>query len=203
MQTAVPSLEDALRAAMMYGLVPLWAGAGLGDWWCHRRQRMESSAGVGESLLHVLMLGILGPATMAVMLLEVNAPVLLALALACIAHEMVFWWDLTYASRRRVIPPAEQWVHAVQFAAPWVVLVGLALLHLDQVMALVGAQGVTDADWNWHAKKNALPVPYVAVVVVAGFCLVALPFLEELWRCLRTRRATRRSGVQAGLATIK
>ena len=103
---ATPSLDEALLAGLMYGLMPLWAAAGVGDWLCHRWQRMEWTAGLGESLLHLLMLLILAPATLAALLLEINASVLAWLLLACALHELVFWWDLGYASRRRTIPPA-------------------------------------------------------------------------------------------------
>jgi hypothetical protein len=188
MLLGVPSIEDAMRAALMFGLVPLWAAAGVGDWLCHRLQHIELSAGVGESLLHLLMLGILGPATLAVLYFEVNARLLPLLLLACVAHEAVFWWDLAYASRRRVIPPIEQWVHAVQFAAPWVGFAALAVLHRDQLFALLGTQGAPVADWAWRQKTQPLPADYIVVVLALGTTVVCLPFLEELWRCLRVRR---------------
>ena len=198
----VPGLEEALRSGLMYGLVPLWAAAGVGDWFCHRWQRMEQTAGVGESVLHLLMLLILAPATLAVLLLEVNAQVLSWLVFACVSHELVFWWDLAYASRRRTIPPIEQWVHSVQFAAPWVGLAGLALLHRGQAMAALGLAGAPAADWTIRGKQAPLPPDYVAAVLVAGAMLVCLPFVEEFWRCLRARREGARHP-QEGLATIR
>jgi hypothetical protein len=170
---------------------------------------MELSAGVGESLLHLLMLMILGPATLALMSFEVNALLLLLALVACIAHELVFWADLVYASRRRVIGPVEQWIHGVQFAVPWAGLAGLALLHRDQVMAALGLAGAPPADWTLRAKAAPLPPDYVGVVLLVGAVVVALPFIEEFWRCLRARpyagTATRQSAatVQEGLATIK
>lgn len=199
---AMPGLEQALQAGLMYGLVPLWTAAGIGDWLCHRWQRMEQTAGLGESALHLVMLLILAPATLAALLLEVNAQVLSWLALACVSHELVFWWDLGYASRRRTIPPVEQWVHSIQFATPWVGLAGLALLHRDQAMAALRLPGAPAADWTIRVKQAPLPPDYVAVVLVAGALLVCLPFVEEFWRCLRARRQGA-VGHQEGLATIK
>lgn len=197
-----PALEEALLATLMYGLMPLWAAAGVGDWLCHRWQRMERTAGLGESALHLLMLTILAPATLAALLLEINAQVLSWLILACVAHELVFWWDLAYASRRRTIPPVEQWVHGVQFATPWVGLAGLALLHREQLMALLGVSGAPAPDWTIRAKAEPLSPGYVAVVLVLGAVLVCLPFAEEFWRCVRARRQVRRQD-QDGLATIR
>ena len=181
------SLEDALRTALMYGLVPIWAAAGVGDWLCHHRQRIELSAGVGESLLHLLMLGILAPATLAVMWLEVNTLVLLLALTACVAHEFVFWADLAYASHRRTIPPIEQWVHSVQFAVPWIGLAGLSLLHRDQVVALWHGSGASAAQWTLRAKAAPLPPDYLVVVLLLGTVVIGLPFIEELWRCWRAR----------------
>ena len=181
------SLEQALRALLMYALVPLWAAAGVADWLCHRMQHMELSAGVRESLLHLLMLAILGPATVAALLLDVNAMLLALLLLAAVAHELVFWWDLAYASAHRPIGPVEQWVHSVQFAVPWVGLVGLALLHRDQALAVFGASG-TAPDWSLRPKDEPLPLAYVVGALGVGVLLVGLPFVEELLRCLRARR---------------
>jgi hypothetical protein len=199
---ATPALDEALLASLMYGLMPLWAAAGVGDWLCHRWQQIERTAGLGESLLHLSMLLILAPATLAALLLELNAGVLAWLLLACALHELVFWWDLGYASRRRTIPPIEQWVHSVQFATPWVGFGGLALLHRGQAAALLGLAGAPTADWTLRAKHNPLPPDYVVVVLVAGAALVFLPFVEEFWRCLRVRREQRILD-QDGLATIR
>jgi hypothetical protein len=171
----------------MYGAVPLWALAGLADWFCHRRQKMELTAGIGESLLHLLMLAILGPALVAALLLELNAMLLSLLLLAALAHEGVFWWDLFYASSRRTITPVEQWVHSVQFAVPWVGVVGLLLLHREQALAIIGAADVL-ADWSFRAKSEPLPATYVAAVVSVGLLFECLPFAEELARCYRARR---------------
>lgn len=186
---AVSALDEALLTGLMYGLMPLWAAAGVGDWLCHRWQRLERTAGLGESALHLLMLLILAPATLAALFLQINAQVLAWLVAACVGHELVFWWDLAYASRRRTIPPVEQWVHGVQFAIPWVGLAGLALLHRDQAAALLGLAGAPLADWTIRPKENPLPWSYVAIVLVAGAVLVCLPFLEEFLRCLRVHRA--------------
>ena len=179
----MPSLEDALRATLMYAVVPLWALAGFGDWLCHRWQRLELTAGVGESLLHLLMLALLGPALLAVLLFEVNALLLALLLAAAVAHELVFWCDLFYACARRRIPPVEQWIHGVQFAVPWVGLAGLMLLHRDQ--ALAGVAGAPLADWSLQLKNAPLPDGYVAGVLVVAVLLVGLPFVEELLRCRR------------------
>lgn len=196
----MPSLEEALRDALLYMLVPVWAAAGFTDWWCHRRDAMERSAGWPEAALHLLMLAILGPAVLLALLAEMTTGALALLLVACVLHEAVFWWDLRYASRHRVIGPLEQWVHAVQFAAPWIGLTALGLLHRDQVLALFGVPAAGAADWSLRWKRPALPADYLVIAWTGGLVLIALPFIQELWRCQRARQAKQS---HTGLATIR
>jgi NADH:ubiquinone oxidoreductase subunit H len=179
-------MDEAVTRLLMFGVLPLWALAGVGDWWCHRRDRIEHTAGVGEALLHGLMLGTLGSATIAVLLLEVNAAVLVGITLASVAHEVLFWCDLAHANRHRRIGAFEQWIHCVQFAVPWASLAALWLLHRDQALALVGL-GTQAADWSLMVKQPPLPSGYVVAALAGCTAAVVLPFLEELLRCVRAR----------------
>jgi hypothetical protein len=106
---------------------------------------------------------------------------------ACIAHELTLWWDLAYASARRVIPPIEQWVHGVQLALPWVGWFSLAALHPTQALALLDPAGGA-ADWRLQWKTHPLPAHTVAAVLAGAAVLVLLPFAQELWRCLHARK---------------
>ena len=47
--------EDAVRCLLLGGVMPLWLGAGLADWYLHRRTRIQDTAGPRESALHSLM----------------------------------------------------------------------------------------------------------------------------------------------------
>jgi hypothetical protein len=183
-----PSLDLLLFA----GLLPLWLVAGWADWLCHRVQRIEHSSGMPETLMHGAMLLSMAVAVSAALLLEIDAAVLLLVAACCVVHEAVVWCDLVYADRCRRIPPAEQWVHAIQIAAPWVGLVGLGWSHADQVRALWDGSGT--ADWSWRAKAEPLPLRWLTATAVAALLLVLLPFADE-WR--RARRAQRRRAASA------
>jgi hypothetical protein len=164
--------------------------AGFGDWLCHRAQKIERSAGVRKSLLHWLMLGELGLAITAALLLEITAAVLVLLAAACVAHELTTWADLRYAASQRRIAVPEQWVHGVQMALPWAGLVALALIHRHQALALLGWG---TPDWGWRWKDPPLPPAWLAAVGAGAALFVLLPFAEELRRC---RRASARAGRQ-------
>jgi hypothetical protein len=48
-------IENATRRLLLAGAMPPWLGAGLADWYLHRRTRIEQTAGPRESALHSLM----------------------------------------------------------------------------------------------------------------------------------------------------
>jgi len=183
MQAPVP--ETIL---LMFGVLPLWLMAGWADWWMHRRSHIERTAGVRESLLHLLMLAEMAIAVLAVLWLEINAAVLALCIVAFLAHEITVYADLRWSAGQRQITPLEQMIHSVQEIMP---LVGLALLassHWDQASALVGLGGAggEDASWSFTLKRVALPGEYVASAVLAGAALAAC-YVEELWRCMKAR----------------
>lgn len=175
-----------LRGLLLYGLMPVWLLAGFADYCCHRALHIEYSAGVKESLLHLLLLGELGIGLLAALLFEIDAAVLALLIAACVSHELTVWWDLAYAASRRKIPVPEQWVHGLQQAIPWVALAALMLLHPAQALALFGLGGA-DPDWSLRLKTEPLSLPYLAAFAVAALLLVLLPFLAEYRRCRRKR----------------
>ena len=180
-------LRQLLQNVLMYVLVPVWMAAGFGDWICHRVLKMEHTAGLKESLLHLLMLAELGPCLLLVLFSEVNALVLSVLVLACIAHELTVWWDLLYAIKCREIPVVEQWLHSFQIAAPWVSLGALVVLHSNQALALIGLRD--GAQWTLEWKHQPLPLSSSVGILCAGLLLIGVPFLEETWRCWRVRQA--------------
>ena len=57
--------------------MPLWLGAGLADWYIHRRTRIEDTAGARESMIHALMFAETGVPVLLGLFCEVNAGVLL------------------------------------------------------------------------------------------------------------------------------
>lgn len=177
---------EATRFLLLYVLMPLWLMAGLADWICHRVAAIEDSSGYRESLLHLAMLGEMGVAVLAGLFLEITATVLVAMLAAVVAHEVTALWDVSYASRHRPITPAEQHVHSFLEMLPLMALAFVAVLHWDQVRALVGP-GV--ADWGLRPKAQPLPVPYLAVVLGLTVLVNLMPFVEELARGLRRRRA--------------
>lgn len=183
-------IPPLLRGLLMYVVLPAWLLAGWGDWLCHRRARIEYSAGWRESLLHQLLLLETGIPIAIALLAQVNTLVLALGVAGVLAHELTTAWDLRWAGSRRTISPAEQQVHAFQEVLPWGALGALMLLHPSATLSLVGA---APADWTLRWKDPPLPEGYLIGLGLATLLLVVLPFGEELLRTLRRRpvRSTR------------
>lgn len=184
----------ASRALLLHLLAYVWApalvAAGFIDWVLHRRQRIEQTAGVRESLLHLLMIGLIGAGLLAAMLLDTSASVLLLLLTAVLLHELCYLADLHVALPRRQIPLAEQWVHGFQHLLPWAGLGGVAARAPEQTLALLG-QGGQQPDWSLRWAEPMPSSAYVATLLGAALLLNIGPFFEETWRCLRVRQRER------------
>jgi hypothetical protein len=184
----VDATAQLLERLLLVALLPVWMLAGVADWACHRRERIEHSAGWKESALHLLMIGELGLAIVLLLWCEVTATVLLLVLAACVLHEVTMWLDLGYASARRVIPPIEQWVHGLQMVLPWLGLFTLCIVHRGQVLALLGL-GTAPVDWALRLRDPPIPAGVKAAVLAGAAVLVVLPFLQEWQRC---REASKR-----------
>ena len=49
-------MDEATQRALQWFAMPLWLGAGVADWWCHRRTDIEHTAGPAESAIDVAMM---------------------------------------------------------------------------------------------------------------------------------------------------
>lgn len=175
-----------LQLLLAFVWAPVLIGAGVLDWALHRAQRIEHSAGLRESLLHLVMLACVGSAILAALLLEPTAGLLLLLIALLLAHEAAYLADLRVALARRAIPALEQWVHGFQHLLPWAGLAAWAALSPDQALALVQAPGHV-ADWSIRPKAGPLPWGTLLPLVAVSGLLNVLPFVEESWRAARAR----------------
>ena len=179
-------VDDATRRALQYFALPVWATAGLADWWCHRHTDIEHTAGPTESMIHVLMMAEGGLPTLLGLFFEVNAGVLAATYATLAAHEATAIWDVAYADGRREITPTEQHVHGFLERVPMMAAAFLTVLHWDQARAVFG-QGERP-DWMLRPKRQRLGAGYRVAVLGVAAAMAALPYAEELSRCVRTRR---------------
>ncbi|KQY86859.1 hypothetical protein [Pelomonas sp. Root1444] len=176
-------------AAIVQGLLafvwaPLLVLAGVLDWACHRRLRIEHTSGLRESLLHLLMLALLGTAILGGLFLAPTAGLFALVLAALLLHEAAYATDLQVALASRRIPALEQWVHGFQHLLPWAGLAGLLALAPGQTLALIG-QSSEAPDWALRLKSPLPPWPYTIALLAAALLFNGLPFLAEAWRSAR------------------
>lgn len=176
----------AQGAGILLGFVviPLWLAAGLGDYFCHRASFIERTSGTPESLLHLVQFGLVGLPIVAALFLDVNAGVLLVMILFILLHHAVAFIDVRYANSTRAVTPVEQMVHSFLELLPITAFLLIGTLHFGQFEALFGAGGEA-AQFVPRLKPQPLPVWYSASVLGGALVLNFLPYLEELFRCLR------------------
>lgn len=188
----VGDVEDATLRYLLYVLLPAWFVPGVLDWWQHRRTAIQHTAGVKESAIHLLMMAEVGAPIALVLLCEINPAVLTVMALSVAAHEATALWDVkTAVDSGREVRPIEQHIHSFLESLPFMGTTAIACLHWKQVRELLRAGGGADA-WRLRWKQRPLPANYLAGVAAAIIGLIALPYGEELVRCVLAARGRSR-----------
>jgi hypothetical protein len=178
-------VEAATRRLLIGGVVPPWLGAGLADWYMHRRTQIERTAGTRESAIHLVMATETGVPILIALFYEVNAGVLLASLGGAALHNVTAFWDQVYAEPRRRVSPLEQHIHSYLEVCPLMAAGILTALHWDQAVALIRGDR-NRARFALRAKRREpLPTSTRSKLLAAIAVFGALPPLEELWRCWR------------------
>lgn len=184
-------IEKAISRLLLGGVMPLWLGAGLADWYLHRRVGIEQAAGPRESLIHHLMFAETGVPVLLGLFCEVNAGVLATAYTAAGAHWATAYWDQAYAEERRRVSPVEQHVHSALEMSPVTAAFLLTALHWDQALALAG-RGPSRPRFAIRLKRRDPLSPQArAILLTATAVFGVLPYAEELWRCWRAHPTTR------------
>jgi hypothetical protein len=169
---------------LLYGVIPLWLGAGFADWCCHRGSHIETTTGAKESLIHLLMFLEVGAPLLAGIFLEINAGTMILMVAMFFLHEATALWDVTYATTARRVTPFEQHVHSFLELMPLLAIACVLVAHWGQAMALFGV-GAEHARFTVELKAAPLPAAYTAALFSAVFFFEIIPYLEELVRGLR------------------
>ncbi|MFG2177577.1 diguanylate cyclase [Streptomyces abikoensis] len=177
-------VDDATRRMLVGFVVPLWIGAGLADWWLHRRSGIERTAGTRESVIHAVMLTEAGFPVVLGLFCQVDAGVLAWALLGLCAHQATAFWDVAYAEERRRVTTTEQHVHSLLETVPLMAVLSLTALHWDQALALFG-RGPARPDFRLRPKARPLSGRARAGVLASVALCIAVPYAEELWRCAR------------------
>ena len=179
--------RDALPRYMFRIFLPLWAGAGVMDWYWHKNTDIEHTAGIAESLMHFGMFMEGGVPLMMGIFLEINAGVLAAMAGSIAVHELNAFLDVRYALNHREVKNWEQHTHSFLEVLPVTAFSLFTVFHWDQFRALLGA-GPEKPDFRFRMKSRRLPKRHLAALAgLIAFGVVA-PYVNELWRCWKARK---------------
>jgi hypothetical protein len=117
---------------------------------------------------------------------EVNAGVLATCAGALGVHSLTAYWDVAYAEERRHVSPGEQHMHSLLEVVPLMATGFLTVLYWDQARTLVGKGGQKPDFRIMLKRRDPLDTRTRALLLGAMGLAGALPYAEEMWRCLRT-----------------
>lgn len=184
---AKAGMEVAVRRLLVGGVFPLWLGAGLADWYLHRRTRIEQTAGPRESLIHHLMFAETGVPVLLGLFCEVNAGVLATAYGSAGLHSLTALWDQYYAEPRRQVSPLEQHIHSYLEVSPIIAAFLLTGMHWDQARALIGRDQRRPRFTIRLKRRDPLSGRARVLLLAAVGLFGVLPYAEELYRCWRTR----------------
>jgi hypothetical protein len=173
-----------------FGVIPVWIAAGLADYVCHRAARIEDTAGLTESLLHLVQFALVGIPLTAALFLEPDAMLLVLIALFVVLHHVVAFVDVRYANSNRAVSPIEQMIHSFLEMLPVMAFLTLCALHFGQIQALFDLRS-GNADFGLHMRSQPLPAWYIVGVITAAVLIDLLPYAEELIRCLSAAKRQR------------
>jgi hypothetical protein len=180
-------VETATRRLLLGGVMPLWLGAGLADWYRHRQTHIEISSGPRESAIHLLMMTETGVPVMLGLFCEVNAGVLLTSFGTLGVHSATAYWDQRYAEPRRAVTPVEQHLHSLLEVVPLMATGFLTALHWDQARAIVGRDRRRARFAIRLKRHDPLSATTRAGLLAALAVFGLLPYAEESWRCWRAK----------------
>ncbi|MGA9586509.1 MAG: hypothetical protein WBQ95_14340 [Terracidiphilus sp.] len=186
--------DEATRRYLMYIVMPVWSIVGFLDWLWHRQTKIETTSGMKESGMHLLMMAEAGAPILTGLSLEMNAGALALMGAGWLVHDLTVAWDVSYTSSRRPIYPREQHTHGYMQTIPFDIVAVLACLHPQQALALVGL-GSEKADFKLRLRKPPIPLKDFAMIVACMGLMSGLPHLEEFWRCYRAQK-TGRTGTE-------
>ncbi|MBY4896075.1 diguanylate cyclase [Cupriavidus sp. AU9028] len=182
-------MPEAVQLILLYVLIPVWLLAGLGDWACHRRDRIEQTVGVNESWLHLLMLVEVGVPILLALFFEISTLVLWLMLAALVLHALTAWWDVHYTFGKRRIGPTEQHMHGLLEVLPATAFFLVAVSHPQAFLAMADA-GAADMGLRW--KTDGPSGATRGLLLAAMIAFGVLPFVEEFVRCWRWRQRRRR-----------
>ncbi|MEY8769062.1 diguanylate cyclase [Erwinia sp. ACCC 02193] len=172
---------DPQMMVLLYFVLPVWLIAGFADYLCHRATNIETTAGLKETFIHLLMFLEMGAPLLAALFLDINALVIGFMIVMFFCHEATALWDVSYAVTTRRVSPVEQHIHSFLEMVPLMALLLVISRHWSQFLALFGL-GAEPARFDLHQRADPLPDAYISCVLAGILFFELIPYLEEYWR---------------------
>ena len=185
------SAYAAATVAILWAMLGLWSAAGAADYLIHRGERIETSAGPRESMLHLLEWSTLAIPALACLVWGLGALTGFVATAGVVAHTIATWADTRFAQRARVIPAEEQFAHALMLVLP---LLAVPMLFLPGAINGGDAHAMSQTVLAWNA--GSAPVHVIGFVTLA-LSASLLPLVEELIRGLAAARNRTGNGTRA------
>lgn len=161
-------------------LVILWIAAGFLDWICHRHSHIETTAGIRESLFHLLQLLLVAAGFTVAIFLPLSLLVIFLLCTLWSAHQFLTWFELKFVAGKRNISPLEQMIHSFMEILPLTSILFLAALLANPTFQLGTGKSFAQR-WDQNLRFSIVASTGILIFII-------IPFLEEFFRCFSTHR---------------
>jgi hypothetical protein len=122
-------MPNPAYALVVWSFYPLWLLAAGLDYLCHRRSRIEHTAGLKESYLHLWQFACMVLLVLATALFVATGLILGLQCLLLLAHTLLSYVDVRYSQPRRHISALEQHVHGFLVVLPIAAIAVVATLE--------------------------------------------------------------------------
>ncbi|MDX1920815.1 MAG: hypothetical protein SFU25_08805 [Candidatus Caenarcaniphilales bacterium] len=171
------SSETILQNYILYFILPFWVLVGTVDYLCHRISKIETTSGIKESFIHLLMvLAMALPVGMG-LILKINSLVIVIMIFSFLLHEVLLFLDVSCAYQIRLISPIEQHIHGFLHVIPFMLVSIVICLNWQDFLSIFKLNG-----YSLQWKETPFPKSYLFFITLVAAFLVAFPYLEEFWR---------------------
>ncbi|HEY9680019.1 MAG TPA: hypothetical protein V6C86_00325 [Oculatellaceae cyanobacterium] len=197
---AIP-IPELVFNLILYGCLPLWLIMGLLDYMCHKWSKIEATSGLKESLYHAVMGVQIGIPIFLGLYFQINVLILLIMFAALGFHVWVAHCDVDYARGSREISLLEVHVHSFLETLPFFTVALIVCINWNAFVDLITLNWAGHMQLVFH-RAAGVSTNYIASYVALLLFADVLPYAEEFFRCLRSRKADHPSGTNGASSQV-
>jgi len=181
-------VASLLLDVMLYVLLPLWGLASMLDWWCHKQTSIESTSGLREANVHLLMGAQIGLPLALSLFFEVNVLILLLCLAALIAHELIAHYDVHYTTGKREISIWEVHAHNYLATLPFFLFLLIIVRKWEVFIDMITLNWAGGFSLHWREEPLGASGNYAVTYIATMTIFVVAPYVQEWWRCYSYER---------------